>query len=194
MQMPKAKVTSPTIPTACFAPELNDNMLARYRELIENLDAVEQAELKDALLICLVCVEAWWELPVSKRTDGDRYAIKHRGTNTSFVVTPLEEQHVAYLWEVTPWMRELLAMEPLFDALPSGTICVGQKVVGVEQAEHKLESGVIVPYERFTKVDDIRVVDEAAYELRNAAQHLLWHAKEITLDREPLTQDKLPAA
>ena len=29
-------------------------------------------------------------------------------------------------------------------------------------------------------------------ELRNAAFHLLWHVKEITLDREPMTMDKLP--
>lgn len=28
--------------------------------------------------------------------------------------------------------------------------------------------------------------------LRECAFHLLWFAKEITLDREPLTQDKLP--
>jgi hypothetical protein len=31
-------------------------------------------------------------------------------------------------------------------------------------------------------------------ELRDAAFHLLWHCKEITLDREPLTKDKLPEA
>lgn len=31
-----------------------------------------------------------------------------------------------------------------------------------------------------------------AGELRDAAFHLLWHAKELTLDREPLTMDKLP--
>jgi hypothetical protein len=29
-------------------------------------------------------------------------------------------------------------------------------------------------------------------ELRDAAHHLLWHAIEIALDREPLTMDKLP--
>jgi hypothetical protein len=35
------------------------------------------------------------------------------------------------------------------------------------------------------------VFDSLAGELRDAAFHLLWHAKEITLDREPLTVDKL---
>lgn len=32
-----------------------------------------------------------------------------------------------------------------------------------------------------------------AGELRDAAFHLLWFAKELTLDREPMTQDKLPS-
>ena len=30
-------------------------------------------------------------------------------------------------------------------------------------------------------------------ELRDMAFHLLWHVKEITLDREPMTRDKVPA-
>lgn len=29
-------------------------------------------------------------------------------------------------------------------------------------------------------------------ELRELAFHLLWHAKELTLDREPMTRDKVP--
>lgn len=31
-----------------------------------------------------------------------------------------------------------------------------------------------------------------AGDLRNAAFHLLWHCKEITLDREPMTNNRLP--
>lgn len=33
--------------------------------------------------------------------------------------------------------------------------------------------------------------DLPAGDLRNAAFHLLWHVKELALDREPVTQDKL---
>lgn len=36
-------------------------------------------------------------------------------------------------------------------------------------------------------------IDPAEKELRDAAFHLLWHARELCLDREPLTQEKLPA-
>lgn len=37
--------------------------------------------------------------------------------------------------------------------------------------------------------DEIDANDQAP--LRNAAFHLLWHVKELNLDREPLTADKL---
>lgn len=34
--------------------------------------------------------------------------------------------------------------------------------------------------------------DAPGKELRDCAYHLLWHARELCLDREPLTQDALP--
>lgn len=40
---------------------------------------------------------------------------------------------------------------------------------------------------------DDGLFDSLQGDLRNAAFHLLWFAKELTLDREPLTQDKLRA-
>lgn len=36
-------------------------------------------------------------------------------------------------------------------------------------------------------------IDPAEKGLRDAAFHLLWHARELCLDREPLTRDRLPA-
>lgn len=35
-------------------------------------------------------------------------------------------------------------------------------------------------------------IPEAEAALRDAAFHLLWHARELCLDREPATRDKLP--
>lgn len=142
------------IPVACFAPPLTDELLARYEALIADLKDPQQAELHDAMQTCLACVKAWWELPESTKK-GKKWAIKNgaTGEDLEYREVPLEEAHVKQLWDVTPYMRELQALEPLFDALPL-----------------------------------------SPPELRNAAFHLLWHAKEITLDREPLTQDKLHAA
>ncbi len=141
---------SNTIPVACFAPPLSDETLAQYAALIGGLPA-ERAELADALRQCLACVQAWWALPESSLR-GKRWQLRNTATgqDVEYLETPLEAAHIQALWDVTPWMRELLAIEPLFDAIP-----LGEK------------------------------------QLRDAAFHLLWHAKEITLDREPLTKDKL---
>lgn len=143
-------ITTNQIPTACFAPPLTDEKLAEYKRLASGC---QDAEVKDAMETLLKCVEKWWELPESKRKDGDRFSIVHKGKKANYEVTPLEEDHVKELWEVTPWMRELNLLSNgadngLFDKIPGGS-------------------------------------------LRNAAFHLLWLCKEITLDREPLTQDKL---
>lgn len=157
-----------SFPVACFAPPLTDELLGRYRELVDGLDP---SETKEALASLLACVAAWWALPESTRTDGRRLALQvpvkdaagqvvydERGAPVrearTIVERPLEADHVQALFDVTPWMRELNTLstpagDGLLDALPPG-------------------------------------------ELRNAAFHLLWHVKEITLDREPLTQDCLP--
>lgn len=133
-----------TIPVACFAPPLNDALLARYET---HIAAVDDDELRDCLRTLYRCVAAWWQLPDSTRP-AKRWEFD-RGKTLGEEV-PLEDEHVEALWEVTPWMRELLAMEPLLDAIPV-----------------------------------------AQPDLRNMAFHLLWHCKEITLDREPMTTERL---
>lgn len=148
--MAKPVVTSPKIPVACFAPPLTDELLAAYRAIITH---VANGEIRDAMDACLKCVEAWWALPESTRQDVERWATLHKGAEKTYTVTPLEEAHIASLFDVTPWMRELDTLSNsagtgLFDGIPAGDV-------------------------------------------RNAAFHLLWYAKEITLDREPVTQDCL---
>jgi hypothetical protein len=140
------------LPVACFAPPLSDETLAKYKIAIDLLPP-EQNELKDAMNICFLCVEKWWDLPESTRKDVDRYNIVFGGKNTVFEVQPLEKTHIEELFSVTPWMRECNSIRILFDELPNNT-----------KEEH---------------------------ELRNIAFHLLWHAMEISLDREPLTINKL---
>ncbi|HVE25811.1 MAG TPA: hypothetical protein VNC22_10415 [Sporichthya sp.] len=155
----------PVIPTACFAPPLDDGSLARYRSLAEG---VGDPEARDWMLRLLECVERWWELPESTRppkrvwehlvarTPREGEAPRPRGEQpdrVTFDEVPLEEEHIKELFDLVPWMRELNALstpqgDGPFDALPNGPA-------------------------------------------RDAAFHLLWHAKELTLDREPLTLDKL---
>jgi hypothetical protein len=140
-------------PVACFAPALSDDLLASYTSLIAKCD---DAEVKDALESLLRPVAAWWALPESRRKDGQRVQVKHRGKEIAVEIAPLESAHVTALDKDVPWMRELSLLSNergtgLFDGLRAG-------------------------------------------ELRNAAFHLLWFCKELTLDREPLTVDKLAAA
>ncbi len=130
---------------ACAAPPLTDPLLAKYRKLAEGLPAGDR--IRDGMLTCLACVEAWWKLPESKAKPAAR--MKTLGGSEADVV-PLEDGHVKKLWDVTPWVDELDVLGKVFDGLPPG-------------------------------------------DLRNAAYHLLWYAMEITLDREPLSQDRFTA-
>lgn len=143
----RPEVKTDTLPVVCFAPALTDEQLRQYRSQVNTLSL---SAVKDALDECLIACEAWWKLPDSTRQDVDRFRIKHKGKETTFSVTPLEEAHVESLCSVIPWGYELNSMQQLFDDIP------------VEQKE-----------------------------TRDMAFHLLWHARELCLDREPLTQDKL---
>ena len=138
------------IPVACFAPDITDSLLSKYQSLIS---ASMDATLKDKLNGLLACVKAWWDLPESKRADGDEYTTLLKGEEVTYKIVPLEKEAVEKLDSVTPYMDDLNSLSNAagtgrFDTIPNG-------------------------------------------DLRNAAFHLLWYCKEITLDREPLTLSKL---
>ena len=63
------------------------------------------------------------------------------------------------------------------------------------EAEHVRALWDVTPWMKelnlLSNAQDTGLFDGLEGDLRNAAFHLLWHAKEITLDREPLTSDKL---
>jgi hypothetical protein len=161
------------LPVACFAPPLTEDVLAGYRALADDppADLPHRGEVADALRTLLACVERWWGLPASKRTDGPVWYVSHRGRPGAQVKTvqvretPLEDAHVAELWDVTPWMREL-------DGFGGYTNDRKEYVPGLFD---------LIP-------------NETHKEVRDAAYHLLWYCKELTLDREPLTRDVLPGA
>lgn len=138
------------LPVACIAPALNETTLAVYGA---EVNALEPSELKDTLLRLYRCVENWFRLPESKRTDVKQWEFTNGTTGEKLTCKdqPLEEEHIMALWDTTPYMRELVAMEPLLDSI------------------------------------DL-VTDKS---LRDMVFHLLWFAKELTLDREPMTTDKL---
>ena len=180
--------TAQTSPVAVLAPPLSDELLTDYRQRIEALPARDQ--LRDKLLELLACCETWWALPESKRRGRlwRTYIPQTDGTTreVDVEVKPLEQEHVDALWDVTPWMDDILAFESIVDRLPSGTREIQEVVEQVVLKDGNPETVEII---RKRGV----VADEAAFRFMNMAKHLIWHAKEITLDREPLTADKLPA-
>lgn len=152
--MNQIKLESRAMPVACLAPPLTDSKLEQYRGIITKSS---EGPVKDAATKLLVCVETWWNLPESKRTDGPRLKLLHRPTQgqerveKTIELVPIEKDHQKTLYDLIPWDYELNAMDALFDSVPNDT----QK------------------------------------ELRDAAFHLLWFVRELNLDREPLTADKL---
>ena len=145
----------PKIPTACMAPPLTESRLAEIRQIT---GGVHDERLHDAMTMMLQCVEKWWSLPDSRAGDQVVKGVKKKRVEWEFdqgrtrvSEQPLEEQYVDALWNVTPWMDELLALEPLLEKIDP----VSQKA------------------------------------LRDAAFTLMFFCKELTLDREPMTMDRL---
>lgn len=134
---------------ACLAPALTEEKLAKWQELINNLQM--GSELRDALETLFKCVEAWW----NARESTEKHVVA--ATGAGFVSGPdvrlqkFDGELKDLLFETTPWMKEL----KLYDDL--------------------LES----------------IHPESEKELRDAAFHMLWFAKEICNDREPLTLDRI---
>lgn len=165
------ETTTTRIPVASFAPPLTDESLARYEELANE----QEGELLDALTTLLACVKTWWELPESTRKD------------------------------VTRWQSNYVVPNPDYDPLASKLTKQGQKnkLVPFTFEETPLEESHIEALDSVTpwmrELDTLSTPQDTgpfdslpSGELRNAAFHLLWFAKELTLDREPLTKDKLP--
>lgn len=106
---------SNTMPVACFAPPLTDEKLVRYIELISEVSP--GSELREGLDKCLTCVEAWYSIPESTRTDGREVGLLHKGKPTLVKVIPLEEEQVKTLWDTTPWLRDCEPLKSLFDTI-----------------------------------------------------------------------------
>lgn len=152
----------------CHSHPMSDEKIVRYGKLIA---ALPSGQLKSILSSLLACVSAWWLLDESKRRP---IALGKTLGGETFDVVPLEEEHVALLDPVTPWMYELDAVQPIIMAMPSGK---GPEIAAAPGRPAYSE-----------------VTDPDAFELRTAAADLLWFCKEISSDREPLTKDKLRSA
>lgn len=152
-----------------FAPPLDATKLAAYRALAESAPST----IKAAMLPLCDMVEAFQETPASTKVGAPHPS----GVG---LMIPLEDAEVKRIWDLVPWDGQTLEdgtiapkecdmLADLFESLPTGTS--GEAIKdGVRRAV---------------------VSDPKAKALRDAAFHLLWYAKELTRDREPMTSDKL---
>ena len=114
--MSRPEMKTDKLPVACFAPPLTDEQVAGYRTLVDSMPLSAE---RDAINECLKAVEVWWKLPESTLEASERFRIKHQGKETTFAVIPLEEKHVAELWDLIPYQYEIDAMQKLFDGIPT---------------------------------------------------------------------------
>lgn len=121
-----------------FAPPLDADKLAAYRQAAETADA----PTKDAMLALVNMVECFQQTAPSRQPGTPHPS--GRG-----VIVPLEADEVARIWDLVPWDHELDAMAGLFDRLDGNS------------------------------------------PLRTPAFHLLWYARELAKDREPITCDRI---
>lgn len=105
---------SEVIPVACLAPELTDEKLARYADLIAALPA---SRAKSVAEECLACVRAWWELPASHMRAERALRIVHKGKTHEIDITPLTRELADKLFDVTPWTEDTVAMGAALDSL-----------------------------------------------------------------------------
>jgi len=142
--MPETTENPPSRVGGTFAPPLDENRLAAYRELAEKADA----PVADAMNVLLKMVDAYHERPATKKGKAAAAGTPHPSGMGLVVQLPPEE--VERIWDAVPWDHELEMYGKLFDG-----------------------------------------IDPANKALRDAAFHLQWYGRELFLDREPLTADRL---
>lgn len=170
--------TTTRLPLASFAPPLTAEIIDDYETLAQGLTEPSQAEIRDILLRCLACVKAWWDLPESTLS-GDKFDMSYQGFSAPVEIKPMEKDHIQAIWDVTPFPGTAEYWQSVIEKLPTGVETNGyQPIIGSDGVQRMIES--------------TRIVDAEAKKLRDIAFHLIWHVRELALDREPTTQDKLP--
>jgi hypothetical protein len=104
-----------------FAPPLTDELLAKYKGLIEAMP--KDSRVRAALEVAFNCCEKWWDLPTSSM-DG---AVPHMvGMG---IANPLDQPIKDALWDHIPWKDEIVGMASLFDTIERETASRNNKAI-----------------------------------------------------------------
>lgn len=119
--IPNVQVAFKDQPIVAFNPDLDDAMLAEYRKLA----AGAPGPVRDAMLDCLVVVDAWWQLPESTRKARLSLLVAHRDDPASerkaveVPLVPLEDDHKSALDELIPMGGEAAKLPPRAGSVPA---------------------------------------------------------------------------
>lgn len=149
-------------PGGSFAPEITAETIAKYKAIAPD----PTTQVGDHFASLLTMVETFIQTPPSSLP-----AIgPHPSGFGKAAIVPLAEDEKRRIWDVVPWEDELNAIAAVFAKLPPG--------------------GHFVADDTAPKKRRFVVTDQAAFELRGAAHHLLWYGFELTYDREPITKER----
>ncbi len=152
-----------------FAPPLDDAKLDEY----EQLASAAPVQISEIMLLLIKMLREFFKTPASKE-NGRPHPSGRRG---AFIV-PLEEDEKARMFDLIPWTQELDMYGQLFESLPTGAK-EGATIQAIDPAGFEYKKPELV------------IENESAKALRDACFHLLWFARELDLDREPITSDQL---
>lgn len=144
-----------------FAPPVDDAKIDRFEQLAKECS---DSQIQGYMLDLVKMLRTFRETPESQRPGSSHPS----GVGT---IVPLEDAEIERIWDVVPWPEECDVMGRVFDKLPAGCRRVNDPTA--------------------PKGYRIEITDQDACDRRNAAYHLLWFARELAQDREPLTNDKL---
>lgn len=167
------------LPMTTVAPALTDEKLVTYKDLINSLDP--KSHLSNILKSLLTCVEKWWSLPESSQQPKVYFGGASQsldGKKIELIEIPLEKAHSEQLYDLIAWDAELEMYKTVIETLPTGTVESALEPITLSDGSVRM-------------VSKVKVVDQKAYDLRNAALHLLWHTIELSKGREPMTLDKV---
>lgn len=99
---------------ACFAPEITQADLDRYRALIDALPESER-RTQETMRKLLEPVQIWYNLPVSLRADV--LSAKTPIRKTPVTIVPLEKEHIELLWDLVPYPDEMSTLQQFVHTL-----------------------------------------------------------------------------
>lgn len=163
------------MPVACFAPALSDEVLVKYDRIVNTVGEIDLESTPNVIVLDGVSYHA--------STEDKEYARRQL-----FDALTVLLRCVRSWWELPESKRRGPEL-----ALKHRGQNVTVPVVPLEE-DHVKSLWDLVPWHRELDAmqglfDDIPVQSNI---LRDCAFHLLWYARELCHDREPLDQSKLP--